>query len=85
MDVPGPSTTSTVSASGVEAIEATIEVAPLHQISEWPLEQVYEVERTVQEIFQGGWTKVRGLAQYMWTTWGRAITLQLLLLFGCST
>ncbi|KAK9899095.1 diphthamide biosynthesis protein [Cystobasidium minutum MCA 4210] len=58
MDAPGPSTTSTVSASGVEAIETTIEVTPQVQISEAPLEEVYEVERTVNEILRGGWTKI---------------------------
>lgn len=58
MDAPGPSTTSTVSASGVEAIEATLEVTPQVQISEVPLEEVYEVARTVEEIQRGGWTKV---------------------------
>lgn len=61
MDAPGPSTTSTVSASGVEAIETTIEVTPQVQISEAPLEEVYEVERTVNEILRGGWTKVSHL------------------------
>lgn len=59
MDAPGPSTTSTVSASGVEAIESIIEVTPQVQISEVPLEEVYEVDRTVKEIQRGGWTKVR--------------------------
>lgn len=61
MEAPGPSTTSTVSASGVEAIESTIEVKPQVQISEVPLEDVYEVDRTVEEIKRGGWTKVRRL------------------------
>lgn len=59
MDAPGPSTTSTVSASGVEAIESIIEVTPQVQISEVPLEEVYEVDGTVKEIQRGGWTKVR--------------------------
>jgi hypothetical protein len=59
MDAPGPSTTSTVSASGVEAIESIIEVTPQVQISEVPLEEVYEVDRTVKEIQRGRWTKVR--------------------------
>jgi hypothetical protein len=62
MDAPGPSTTSTVSASGVEAIESTIEVTPQVQISEVPLEEVYEVDRTVKEIQRGEWTKVRIIA-----------------------
>jgi len=63
MDAPGPSTTSTVSASGVEAIESTIEVTPQVQISEVPLGEVYEVDRTVKEIQRGGWTKVRVFIQ----------------------
>lgn len=63
MEAPGPSTTSTVSASGVEAIETTIEVTPQAQISEIPLEEVYEVDRTIAEIQRGGWTKVCLLCQ----------------------
>lgn len=58
MEAAGPSTTSTVSASGIEAIETTIEVTPQVQISEVPLEEVYEVDRTVLEVKRGGWTKV---------------------------
>lgn len=58
MEAPGPSTTSTVSASGVEAIETTIDITPQIQISEVPLEDVYEVDRTVAEIQRGRWTKV---------------------------
>lgn len=58
MDAPGPSTASTVSASGVEAIETTIEVTPQVQISKVPLEEIYEVNRTVEEIHRGGFRKV---------------------------
>lgn len=58
MEAQGPSTTSTVSASGVEAIETTLEVKPQLQISNASIEQVFDIELTVDELLKGGWTRV---------------------------
>lgn len=49
---------STVSASGVEAIEKTIEVEAIPQISDRPIEEIYDVEATVQELVKGDWKRV---------------------------
>lgn len=51
---------STVSSSGVEAIETSLDhVEPLLQISDVPLETVYDVDSTAAELLKGGWTRVR--------------------------
>ena len=51
---------STVSSSGIEAIETSLDhVEPLVQISDVPLETVYDVESTAEELLRGGWTRVR--------------------------
>jgi diphthamide biosynthesis protein 2 len=49
---------STVSASGVEAIEKTIEVEPLQQISDTSIEEIYDVQGTAHELLKGGWKRV---------------------------
>lgn len=49
---------STVSASGVEAIEKTIEVEPLQQISDTSIEEIYDVQGTAHELVKGGWKRV---------------------------
>ena len=59
MDAAGPSTTSTVSASGAEAITTELDVKPLIQISDASLEEVYDVETTSEELKRGGWKRVR--------------------------
>merc|ERR1711939_438354 len=58
MEAPGPSTASTVSASGVEAIEATIDVQQQPQISDASIEVIYDIDSTVEELLRGGWTRV---------------------------
>ena len=57
MEALGPSTTSTVSASGLEAITTTIEVERLEQAS-GSIEAIYDVEGTVEELVKGEWTRV---------------------------